>query len=337
LLSGRDHVERLSYEVNVPMNTNIIALTTATLLTLACGSDPNPAGGAGAGGALSGVGGQAIAGQPATAAGGTNNAAGGSTGGLGGAGSSSLGGSSAVGGAGGAAGGTSGGASGAGASGAGASGAGHAGAGGNGGAAGGPSSTDVAKALDGVRVDDACSGTADTSVGAVCGHVMLTSSGGSKYAKNVTIAGVSGTTYDVTLRIRGIVEPTKITGGMPVEMNPPSTIQYMGKTWRKTPYTIGGAASASTTDTDYTQWRIGVASPKGDYYLNDYQQTGHYIFKLDYQVTIQMAANTTVTLDAVDRNERQIVNFEKYTIDGIPGSVNYGQFVQINVVSAQPH
>jgi len=186
-------------------------------------------------------------------------------------------------------------------------------------------------------VDDACAGTADTSVGAVCGHVMLTSSGGSKYSKEVSIAGVAGTTYDVTLRIRGIVEPTKITGGMPVEMTPPSTIQYMGKTWRKTPYTIGGAASSSTTDPDYTQWHIGVASPKGDYYLNDYQQTGHYIFKLDYQVTIQMAANTKVTLDGIDRNERQIVNFEKYTIDGIPGSVNYGQFIQINVVSAQPH
>jgi len=153
----------------------------------------------------------------------------------------------------------------------------------------------------------------------------------------VTIAGTAGTTYDVTLRIRGIVEPTKITGGMPVEMTPPSTIQYMGKTWRKVPYTIGGAAAASTTDPDYTQWRIGVANPKGDYYLNDYQQTGHYIFKLDYQITIQMAANTTVTLDGNDRNERQIVNFEKYTIDGIAGSVNYGQFIQINVVSVQPH
>jgi len=325
------------------MNTNIIALTTATLLTLACGSDPNPSGGAGAaGGALSGVGGQATAGQPATGAGGTNNAAGGSMSGLGGAGASSLGGAAGtVGGSGGAAGGTTGGAGAGGAVGGGGAGAvggaGHAGAGGNGGAAGTPSVTDVAKALDGVRVDDACAGTADTSVGAVCTHVMLTSSGGSKYAKSVTIAGVSGTTYDVTLRIRGIVEPTKITGGMPVETTPPSTIQYMGKTWRKTPYTIGGSASASTTDPDYTQWRIGVASPKGDYYLNDYQQTGHYIFKLDYQVTIQMAANTTVTLDGVDRNERQIVNFEKYTIDGIAGSVNYGQFIQINVVSVQPH
>lgn len=326
------------------MNTNIIALTTATLLTLACGSDPNPSGGVGTGGTPGSVGGSpAGAGQPATSGGGTSNAAGGSAAGLGGAGASSLGGSSGTVGGSPGAGGATAGAAGAATAGAGVGGAGgaggasHAGAGGNGGVAGTPDSTDVAKALDGVRVDDACAGTADTSVGAVCTHVMLTSSGGSKYSKQVTIAGVTGTTYDVTLRIRGIVEPTKITGGMPVETTPPATIQYMGKTWRKTPYTIGGAASSSTTDPDYTQWHIGVASPKGDYYLNDYQQTGHYIFKLDYQVTIQMAANTTVTLDGVDRNERQIVNFEKYTIDGIPGSMNYGQFIQINVVSAKPH
>src|SRR6187431_2061306 len=138
LLSGRDDVERLSYEVNVPMNTNIIALTTATLLTLACGSEPNPSGGAGAGGALSGVAGQATAGQPATGGGGTSNATGGSTSGLGGAGASSLGGASGtVGGSGGAAGGTTG-AAGAGVAGAGVAGAGVAGAGvaGGGGGAG---------------------------------------------------------------------------------------------------------------------------------------------------------------------------------------------------------
>jgi len=321
------------------MNTNIIALTTATLLTLACGSESNSPGGTGAGGALGAAGSTSppTAGQPAVGAGGAINVAGGASGNA--AGASSLAGSAGTGGSSsGAAGAASGGAGAGGLGGGnGAAGASHAGAGGNTGVAGGAGTSGVAQALDGVRVDDACAGTADTSVGAVCGHVMLTSSGGSKYVKSVTIAGTAGTTYDVTLRIRGIVEPTKITGGMPVEMTPPSTIQYMGKTWRKVPYTIGGAASASTTDPDYTQWHIGVASPKGDYFLNDYQQTGHYIFKLDYQVTIQMAANTTVTLDGTDRNERQIVNFEKYTIDGIAGSMNYGQFIQINVVSAQPH
>jgi len=314
------------------MNTKLIALSAATFWTLACGSDPTPSGGAGAGAA--GAASLPMAGQAPVVTAGSGNAGGGASGG--GAGAPSVGGAAATGGA-------SSGGTGAGSGGTGSGGL--SGAGGNGGLAGGSGGSggttggsDVAKALDGVRVDDACSAdSTDFTAMAVCHHVMLTSSGGSKYAKQVTIAGTAGTTYDVTLRIRGVVEPTKITGGMQVEKTPPETISYLGKTWRKVPYTIGGAASSSTTDPDYTQWRIGVASPKQDYFLNDYQQTGHYIFKLDYQVTIQMAANTTVTLDAVDRNERQIVNWEKYALDGIPGSMNYGQFIQINVISAQPH
>jgi len=50
-----------------------------------------------------------------------------------------------------------------------------------------------------------------------------------------------------------------------------------------------------------------------------------------------MTANTKVTLDGIDRNERQIVNYEKYANDGIAGSMNFGQFVQINVLSVKPH
>ncbi|MEO6602948.1 MAG: hypothetical protein ABIQ16_23890, partial [Polyangiaceae bacterium] len=192
----------------------------------------------------------------------------------------------------------------------------------------------IAKALDGLRVDDGCSGTADTSVGAVCGHAKLTASNGFRGSIQAAITGTTGMTYDVTLRIRGVVEPTAVTGGMRADT---TTFQYRSMDWRKVPYTVGGAISTTNTDLDYTQWHIGVASPKQDYFLNDYQKTGHYIFKLDYNITIQVAANSMVTLDGNDRNERQIVNYEKYTIDGIAGSMNYGQFVQINVVSVKPH
>lgn len=193
----------------------------------------------------------------------------------------------------------------------------------------GSNGLDIAKDLDGLRVDDPCTGTPDTSNGAVCNHVTLTA-GGFKSAKEVTIAGTPGTTYDVTLRIRGIVEPTQIDGGMRPDT---TTFQYQNMTWRKVPFTIGGTVNRG----DYSQWRLTVASPKQEYFLNDYQTVGHYIFKLDYQVTLQMAANSKVTLDGYDSNERQIVNYEKYTFDGIPGSMNYGQFIQCNVVSVKPH
>ncbi|HKO46603.1 MAG TPA: hypothetical protein VJV79_02705 [Polyangiaceae bacterium] len=200
---------------------------------------------------------------------------------------------------------------------------------GSGGTGGATDSKDVASALDGLRVDDPCAGTPDTSNGAVCNHVVLTA-GGFKSAKEATIAGTSGTTYDVTLRIRGIVEPMQIDGGMRPDT---TTFKYQNMTWRKVPFTIGGTVNRG----DYSQWRITVASPKQEYFLNDYQTVGHYIFQLDYQVTIQVAANSKVTLDGADSNERQIVNYEKYALEGIAGSMNFGQFIQCNVVSVKPH
>lgn len=233
------------------------------------------------------------------------------------------------------AGGSSVGGSGGGSSGSGSAGGGAAGAGGSagqsasGGGGGSVSSTEVAQALDGLRIDDPCAGTADTSTGAVCPHVVLTA-GGFKSAKEVTIGGTSGTTYDVTLRVRGIVEAMQIDGGTRPDT---TTFQYQNMPFRKVPFTIGGTVNKP----DYSQWRITVASPKQEYFLNDYQKSGHYIFKIDYQVTIQMVANSKVTLDGTDSNERLIDNYEKYTFDGIAGSMNYGQFIQLNVVSVQPH
>jgi len=314
------------------MKTRILVVSLAAYLSsLACSSEsqPGPSGVAGASGA-----GATAGSQPQSTAGAPSGVAGAATGGAtnggasvaGAAGSGSAGapqaGAVSFGGASGTAGGP-------GLAGA----AGNGGAAGVGGAVGVAGALSVATALDGVRVDDACSETkVDTSVGAVCQHVTLTTSGGSKYAKTVSIGGTTGTTYDVTLRIRGVVEPTRITGGTRSDT---STFRYRDLDWRKVAYTVGGAVSDST-DADYTQWHIGVESPKADYYLNDYQKTGHYIFLLDYQVTIPMAANTKVTVDGIDRNERQIVNYEKYAPDGIPGSMNFGQFIQTNVVSVKP-
>jgi hypothetical protein len=187
----------------------------------------------------------------------------------------------------------------------------------------------VADALRGLRVDDPCTGTPDTSEGAVCNHVMLTSAGGFKATKTVTIGGDAATTYNVTLRIRGVTEPTNVEGGTRMDQG---TFSYKSMDWRKVPFTVGGTVKQA----DYESWRISVASPKQDYFLNDYQKAGHYIFKHDYQVTIPVAGMSKVTLDVTDSNEREIVNFEKYALDGIPGSMNAGQFIQLDVVSVEP-
>lgn len=185
----------------------------------------------------------------------------------------------------------------------------------------------IAEALDGARVDDPCAGTPAVSVGATCDHVVLTGAGFHD-EEEVTIGGDPETTYDVTLRIRGVTEPANVVGG---ERPSTETFSYMGLDWRTEPLTIGG--TVPTDDADYAQWRITVAAPSAEYFLNDYQRVGHYVFELDYEVTFPMQGGTTVTLDATDSNERLILNYEAYAPEGIPGSINHGQFVELELVS----
>jgi hypothetical protein len=190
----------------------------------------------------------------------------------------------------------------------------------------GMDNTDVAKPLDGLRIDDPCSGVASTNPGSTCNHVM-----NPFHAKtDVTIGGMSGVTYDVTLRIRGVVEPTKVNGGTRPDT---STTMINGKTYRKQPYTVGGTPGDAT----YQPWLFSVSNPSQNYYFNDYGLTEHTTFLLDYEVTIPMAGGAKATLDVADGNDHEIDNYAKLVNDGIPGSMNLGQYLQINVVSVKPH
>jgi hypothetical protein len=147
----------------------------------------------------------------------------------------------------------------------------------------------------------------------------------------VSLGGTEGTIYDVTLRVRGVVEPANVVGG---SRSGTEMFSYMNLDWRSVPFTAGGTVPVD--DTDYAQWRINVAEPAQYYFLNDYQRVGHYIFELDYEVTIPMAAHTTVTLEGIDSNERLIMNYEDYAPEGVEGSVNHGQFIELDVVAVTP-
>ncbi len=189
----------------------------------------------------------------------------------------------------------------------------------------------IADALVGLRIDDPCAGNPSVSVGATCDHVKRTGAGYHD-TKEVSIGGVEGTIYDVTLRVRGVVEPANVVGG---SRSGTATFSYMNLDWRTVPFTSGGTVPGE--DTDYAQWRINVAEPSQYYFLNDYQRVGHYIFELDYEVTLPMAANTTVVLEGIDDNERLIMNYENYAPDGVDASVNYGQFIELDVVAVTVH
>src|SRR5262245_2305165 len=81
--------------------------------------------------------------------------------------------------------------------------------------------------------------------------------------KTVTFGGSPGTIYNVTVRIRGVVEPKPYTGGMCDGMH----------------FCVGGTPSAGGEPGVYNTYGINVSSPKQDYWLNhdEGKGVGHYV------------------------------------------------------------
>ena len=140
------------------------------------------------------------------------------------------------------------------------------------------------------------------------------------HEQSFTFGGKPGTVYDVTLRIRGIFEPTTITGGD----TPNPAHPY---------FKVGGTVST----VDWSHWAIEVSEPKQIYWLNHYLSVGHTIYKEDFEATIAVAGGATVVIRVVDGNDRQIDNGkigpDRQQI--IPGVVDHplaGQMLRIDVV-----
>ncbi len=134
-----------------------------------------------------------------------------------------------------------------------------------------------------------------------------------------TFAGQAGTTYDVTLRVRGVVEPKNFTGG---EV-------------RHEHFQAGG----TPVKNDYNFYSLRVSDPEGTYTFNrSEQKVGHYTFPIDYAVTIPIRAGATVTMGAYDSNDVAIANHEHHVIGGAPPAPAPfdGQFFQLDVESVQP-
>jgi hypothetical protein len=177
--------------------------------------------------------------------------------------------------------------------------------------------TRVAAGLDGLFLHDECTGDyapqPDT-----CLHTQL-------HEKTVTMGGASGSVYNVTVRVRGIFEPTIIEGG-------------------ETPYPdhpyfkVGGQLRSR----DWSHWQIEVSEPKQVYSLNHRPKVSHTIYKEDFEATITVAAGATVVVRVVDGNDRQIDNGEKglpdreQIIEGVVDAPRAGQMLRLDVVRVQP-
>lgn len=139
--------------------------------------------------------------------------------------------------------------------------------------------------------------------------------------KPFKFGGKAGAIYDVTLRIRGIFEPTTIADGeAPLTAHPN--------------YKVGGTVRAR----DWSAWHIEVSEPRQTYWLNHYPRVGHTIYLEDFEASIPVAGGATVVVRVVDGNDRQIDNAESgrpdrmQIIKGVTDKPLDGQMLRLDVI-----
>lgn len=208
-------------------------------------------------------------------------------------------------------------------------------AGGSGGSAGnvgsaGQAAVDASSFASGLSelfIDAACDSAtrAPLEEGATCNHPP----GMQRIEKLATFGGAPGTSYKLTLRVRGIWEPTNVSGGM--------------RPYEDVPFTIGGqvasGAGSSSDSINYQQYFIEIAEPKQTYWLNDYQYVAHDIHKEDYEASLTVAGGAQIKVVMNDGNEREIANFPKEMFADVPPydkMPSLGQSLRLDVVSVEP-
>jgi hypothetical protein len=175
----------------------------------------------------------------------------------------------------------------------------------------------VAVGFQGLFLHDPCTGPFPPQPD-TCAHER-------KHEKEFTFGGTPGAVYDVTLRIRGIFEPTIIKDGQtPLPEHP-----Y---------FKVGGTVDAI----DWSHWHIEVSEPRQTYWLNHYPKFSHTIYKEDFQATIPVAAGAKVVVRVIDGNDRQIDNGKtsgpdrQQIIAGVVDKPMEGQMVRLDVVGVKP-
>ncbi len=203
-------------------------------------------------------------------------------------------------------------------------------------------------ALNGYQLLDPCDLTnykVEPGAGAVCPQLNAVKN------QHVTqkLAGDPNVTYNVTLRVRGIMEGYWYDGGT---LDPVSKAFYTAGV-----PTVGGFSSAcknkaselpfqlpsevSPTDgcfNGFNMFAMTVSAPKQHYYLNytaqkDGDRPPHAVYQQDYTVTLALQGQATLDFYIVGSDEHQCYNHDK-VLDGVTlsSSPYIGEFVQFDVV-----
>ena len=108
-----------------------------------------------------------------------------------------------------------------------------------------------------------------------------------------------------------------------------------------TTFFAGGTRYADgTNEANFENWRLTTSAPNQTYYLNVFnnETLRHICVLIDVVETITINGGATVTLELHDGNSHQIPNIGTPAFgvpvlmpNGVPGSMNAGQFIQLNV------
>lgn len=155
---------------------------------------------------------------------------------------------------------------------------------------------------------------------------------------DVVLAGDPAVVYDLKLRVRGVVEPRRYTGG---------TLADPANSWL---YAGGGPDPSRTNNGHaYNVYQLSVSDPKQDYFLN--QDTENYLgggyrpshttYKIDYPVALKARGGATISVITDDlAGSGMINNADRTVVEGIPPELLAqpwdGQFFYLEVESITP-
>jgi hypothetical protein len=174
-------------------------------------------------------------------------------------------------------------------------------------------SDDVAGSLSGLLWKLPCD-PPGTHTGATCDT--------SSQSVSATLGGTAGVTYDITVRIRGVVEDRTYPNGC------------------KDGYLGTGGPDGGTGD-PYNVYALAISSPPQTYYINSGTSNVELVHALDYGFTFRADAGATVTLSADPIDGTEIYNHDAsgtpvQVADGAGLGVTQpydGQFAQLDVTA----
>lgn len=127
-----------------------------------------------------------------------------------------------------------------------------------------------------------------------------------------TFLGDETRMYDVTFRVRGVMEPKIYDGGTPDPANP-----FVN---------VGGAPSTSGRENasdQYIKVRLDVSEPRQVYFLNRYHgdHTDHEVYPMDYRLTVRVRGGARLAVVLSNGNSCAITNHRNRVVDGLPSEV----------------